>query len=116
MREIKNPELCKTKRLTLAEVHAQRNEPLSPRVLQDLAFVAALLPECTDWLVVKKRILLELPIDQRQLFSTRHPTKKHFPFNAFERRIREEWKKLTGNVLLMPDHRKLAEVDPELYL
>ncbi len=95
-------------RLNAADVEKKRNEPLSERVMIRLQYVAVLYPTSTDWLEVKKKIMLELPIYDRQLFSTRDQlTMKHHPFNVYERKIREAWLSLTGNLLLMPEHKKL---------
>jgi hypothetical protein len=106
-----------SKRYSSVEVEIERLKPLSERCLTAIEFVAKLIPDSTDWLVIKKRILLELPVHDRQLFSTRDPiSKKHYPFSEFERRVRDKWFELTGNVLLMPESKMMDGVDTKLYL
>lgn len=93
------------------KLQAQR-APLSERVQAKIKFVATLLPEETDWLRVKKQLLLELPPVDRQLFSSRDPyTKLHHPFNPFEIQVRQAWTQLTGNVLKMPVEKMLESPD-----
>jgi hypothetical protein len=94
-----------------------REEPLSPEVEKVIRFIATALPNETNWLSVKKQLMLDLCPGDRQLFSTRHDIKHlHYPFNTFEQRIRSLWKEITGNVLLMPDRFKMKDADPEGYL
>jgi hypothetical protein len=89
---------------------------LSQCVIDAIDRCSALLTDSTDWLVVKKLLLLELPIDERRRFTTRHQdTKKHWPFNAFENSIRSMWKEKTGNILCMPEDKKMDDVDQSLY-
>lgn len=107
----------RSKLFKMSEIDEQRKNPLSERVLQGIAFISESLGDCDNWLTVKKRLMLELPVDQRQLFSTRDPySKKHQPFNQFEKKVRIEWLRLTGKLLLMPEDKKMDEVDPMLYL
>lgn len=89
---------------------------LSQCVIDAIDRCSVFLVDSTDWLVVKKLLLLELPIEERRRFTTRHQdTKKHWPFNAFENAIRSRWKEKTNNILLMPDDKKMFDVDQSLY-
>lgn len=100
-----------------SDIELLRGQDLSQEMLFRLQMLFEQLPDATDWLVVKKALMLELCPADRQLFSRRHEdSKKHFPFNALERRIRETWVKMGGNVLLMPDDKKMEDVDPAGYL
>lgn len=91
--------------------------PPSSRVMEAISFIASILPEETNWLVIKKRLLLELPTWERQLFSTRDPkTKRHGLYNAFERQVRKRWFEMTGNVLVMPENKMLEGIPREAYL
>ena len=95
----------------------RRSQPLSPDILNRLQEAAILHPDETDWLVVKKFLLISLkPID-RALFSFRDPsTKKHHPFNQCERSIRVEWERLTGNLLVLSEDKRVPGADPQAYL
>lgn len=115
MREIRIIPGC-SKRLSKKEVIEHRKKPLSDRVVLAISAVHTLMPSATNWLEVKKQLLLELPVHERQLFSTREQkTKCHHPFNEFEQRVRSEWLRLTGNTLSMPENKMLPDVDPEAY-
>jgi len=71
----------------------------------------------TDWLIVKKQMLLMMSPKDRKNFSTRDAvTKCHHPFNDFERAFRDHWKAITGNTLVMPEEKRMDGVDPALYL
>lgn len=97
---------------TQEEVERERKKPLSHRMLEAILFVSNIMPESTDWLHVKKMIMLEIPPKERQLFSTRDAlTKKHYPFNEFELNVRVEWKRLTGNLLLMPENKMFTDAE-----
>ena len=111
---ITTPDVPKGTRMT-AEQRAQRiNEPMTEVVRNAIAMLAGMISETTDWLKFKRHFLIEIPSIERQLFSFRDgKTKKHPPFNAYERQVREEWKRLTGNTLLMPPEKMLS--DPSEY-
>lgn len=86
-------------------------------IKEHIKFLAGLLTEETDWLTVKKQLLLVLSPRDRKSFSTRdQKTKRHFPFNAFENAVRDNWQQLTGNRLEMPPEKRLEDVDPAGYL
>lgn len=94
-----------------------RKEPLSNEIVDCIKDLTESLPTETNWLTVKKNLMLRLAPADRQLFSRRDEyTKKHQPFNTFENQVRELWRVETGNTLLMPDEKKLDGVDPDLYL
>lgn len=94
-----------------------RSSPLSQTIIEKLTDIADMLPDETDWLRVKKALLLELAPADRQLFSRRDDdTRKHPPFNEFEKVIRNTWLSITGNKLIMPSDKMMADVDPDCYL
>lgn len=98
-------------------VEKRRSQPLSDVVKEKVNLVAQMLPEEMNWLRVKKLLMLELAPADRQLFSRRHDvTKKHPPFNQFEKAIRAEWFQLTGRDLMMPSEKIMEDVGPESYL
>jgi hypothetical protein len=98
-------------------VEKRRNQPLSSVVKEKIDLVAQMLPEETDWLRVKKSLMLELAPADRQLFSKRHDvTKKHPPFNVFEKLVRDAWRAATGKELVMPPEKVMEDVEPESYL
>ncbi len=86
-------------------------------ILAHIEFLTANMAEETDWLTVKKQLLRVLKPRDRKNFTTRDQlTKRHMPFNPFERAIREHWQQLTGNILEMPLDKRLDDVDPGGYL
>lgn len=99
---------------TLDEI---RSQPLSIEIKYCIEQLAESFPTETNWLTIKKSLILMLSPGDRQLFSTREAvTKKHFPFNQFEKSIRSFWNELTGVVLLMPDDKKMEDAGPDGYL
>lgn len=52
--------------------------------------------EVTDWIVIKRMLLLTLPVRFRRMFSTRDPKTKAQRTNAFEFKLIEHWFNLTG--------------------
>lgn len=90
---------------------------LSEKVAGQVRFVATYMPNETDWLTVKKQLLITLSPADRASFTRRdEKTKLHFPFNGFERAIRDLWKVVTGNTLVMPPDKMLVEDDPKAYI
>ena len=86
-------------------------------IKEHIKFLAGLLTEETDWLTVKKQLLLVLSPRDRKNFSTRdQKTKKHFVYNSFEKQVRKEWFTLTGNILMMPADKMMDGIDKEVYL
>lgn len=72
----------------------------------------------SDWIRVKKELLINLPPPLRSLFSRRHKTsKKHF-LNQMELDIIKEWQALTGVLLVIEDdklHRDSDEKPPRYW-
>lgn len=103
---------------TKEELEKQRmSKVLDERVIEAMCLLVLAMPECNNWLTLKKALMLEIPVHLRQLFSKRHDkTKKHFPFNNFENLVRKEWFRLTSIKLEMPKEKIMEEVDPRLYL
>lgn len=86
-------------------------------ILAQVSFLSENLKDETDWLTVKKQVLLLLSPRDRKNFTTRDQlTKRHLPYNDFEKAIREHWFQLTGNMLEMPLDKRLEDVDPAGYL
>lgn len=98
-------------------IERRRNEPLSEHTRVRMAYVARLLPDETDWLVVKKMLLKTLRFEDRALFSYRdEATKLHQPFNRFEQNVRAEWRTLTGHLLVLAEEKRIPGLDPRGYL
>ena len=104
-------------RRPLSEVDRLRVLPLSAEILERIATLVEQMPAVTDWLAAKKALMLELCPADRQLFSKRDDvTRCHQPFNEFEKRVREAWVAAGGQLLLMPDHKKMVDAAPDAYL
>jgi hypothetical protein len=105
-------------KLSIEELNALREKPLSSATAEIVEMVAReYAPDETDWLKIKKQLIVMLPSSERALFSTRcQKTMKHYPFNKFEQSIRTLWQRLTGNVLLMPDDKKMPSLGDDAYL
>ena len=58
-----------------------------------------------NWLVVKKEILKALPIEKRELFSTRDPITKKQRVNELERLLAKLWSSKTKKPVEMPDEQ-----------
>lgn len=109
--------LLAARKLDQPMVEAFRQLPMSPKLRESIADLAQALPGETDWLRVKRALLLLISPAERQLFSRRdEDTKKHPPFNQLETAVRIEWTRLTGNVLMMPADKMMDDVDPDRYL
>lgn len=91
---------------------------LSKDIIDRITFIALrLLPEETNWLVVKRQLLFTLTSEDRGFLTRRdEKTKLHFPFNDFENAIRSLWENLTGNKLQMPIEKRLDPFDEIGYL
>lgn len=59
--------------------------------------------EVTDWIQLKKIILLSLPPEARKSFSTRDPITKKHSINDFERDVMDIYFKKSGVVVRLPD-------------
>ena len=89
---------------------------LPESVQEAVCFLAKALPEEDDWLTIKKQVLLSISPNERKAFSTRdQKTKKHHPFNDFERSVRQLWFDQTGIWLQIPPDKRLDEADTEGY-
>lgn len=66
-------------------------------------FTIAQRCEVSDWIQLKKMILLSLPPEARKSFSTRHPVTKKHSINDFERQVIDTYYSETGVRLRLPD-------------
>lgn len=81
-------------------------------ILEHLCVLSRAMPEETDWLVVKRKLIPCLAPRDRGLFTRRdEKTKRHHPFNRLELAVRERWQELTGNVLHMPPDKRLFDTE-----
>jgi hypothetical protein len=60
----------------------------------------------TDWLVVKRQLINNFPVDLREKMSKRHPYTKKHTITSYDKQIMNLWKEQTG-VLLTIDPAKL---------
>lgn len=70
-------------------------------IVDALEEVMSYVGETTDWMVVKKQVLLTLPPKLRTNFSTRDPRTKKQSFNDFELLVVDWWEKRTGRRLFI---------------
>lgn len=70
-------------------------------IINALLEVMEYVGDTTDWMVVKKQVLLSLPPALRTCFSTRDPKTKKQSFNEFELLVVDWWEKKTGRRLLI---------------
>lgn len=54
-----------------------------------------------DWLVIKRELLVLLPVEERQRFSRRHPITKQQTTNEYEDILIDIWFELTGVRLMI---------------
>ena len=69
---------------------------MDEKVLEALQFVRSYAPEISDWKVLKRELLNNLPIEKRRLFSKRDQKTKKQNFNAFEKQVLDLWQELTN--------------------
>lgn len=97
-------------------------DALQPGTITDIVkervrFLAEALPDETDWLIIKKQLIVTLRSRDRAGFTRRHDTtRRHMPFNGFEKAIRSYWHELTGNTLILPEDKWHVKDDPEAYI
>ncbi len=85
---------------------------LNDNLKDALKFASSIVPDETDWLVVKKLVLRYISPKNRKNFTTRdQKTKKHHPFNEFELLVCEEWLNLTGKRLIIPIEKRIEQID-----
>lgn len=95
----------------------QNLNELDDNVKAHIILLSEVYNDVTDWLEVKKKLMLLMSPKDRKNFSTRdEKTKKHFPFNDYEKNVRKFWKEITGKTLEMPEDKRLDDIDPVLYL
>lgn len=77
---------------------------LDEKVLEALQFVLTYAPQITEWKVLKRELLNNLPIEKRKLFSKRDQKTKKQNFNEFERKISDLWQELTNTTLIITNN------------
>ena len=77
------------------------SEAIPEAIVEALEEVTAYVGDTTEWVVVKKQVLLALPPKLRTNFSTRDPKTKKQSFNDFELRVVDWWEKRTGRRLVI---------------
>lgn len=70
------------------------------KVEESLQFVKSYAPNISEWRVLKKELLKNIPSESRKLFSTRDPVTKATNFNEFEQLVADRWTKLTGVTII----------------
>lgn len=73
---------------------------IDPKIEESLQFVKSYAPHITEWRVLKKELLKNIPSESRKLFSTRDPVTKAANFNEFEQSVADRWTKLTGVAII----------------
>jgi len=66
-----------------------------------MAMVATYAADTDDWLMVKRELLVLLPVCERELFSRRHPVTKRQTTNDYEDILIDVWFELTGMRLMI---------------
>lgn len=64
-----------------------------------LAMIATYASDTDDWLMIKRELLVLLPVHERELFSRRHPVTKQQTTNDYEDILIDIWFGLTGTRL-----------------
>ncbi len=72
------------------------------RVLEELTLIATVAGNESNWISIKKQLLLSLPPKLRKLFSTRDATTKVQSLNIFEGQLIDAYEKMTGIRLELP--------------
>jgi hypothetical protein len=72
------------------------------RVLEELTLIATVAGNESNWVSIKKQLLLSLPPKLRKLFSTRDAKTKRQSLNIFEGQLIDTYEKMTGIRLELP--------------
>jgi uncharacterized FlgJ-related protein len=99
-----------------AVVKELREKPLSSEIIEKIDLLASIIPNETNWLVIKKLLKNQLCSADRSLLSRRDDTtRRHFVYNTFEENIRVRWYEMTGKILVMPPEKMMRGVPKEAY-
>lgn len=66
------------------------------RVVEELTLISTVAGNTSDWMFIKRQLLLSLPSPMRKLFSTRDAKTKRQALNTFEERLIELYEEMTG--------------------
>jgi hypothetical protein len=66
------------------------------RVAEELTLISTVAGNESNWVPIKRQLLLSLPPTMRKLFSTRNPRTKKHSLNDFEIEIINIYEKMTG--------------------
>lgn len=66
------------------------------RVIEELTLISTVAGDQSDWMFIKRQLLLSLPSHMRKLFSTRDAKTKKQALNMFELQLIELYEEMTG--------------------
>ena len=66
------------------------------RILEELTLIATVAGNESNWISIKKQLLLSLPPKLRKLFSTRDAKTKRQSLNIFENQVIDVYENMTG--------------------
>tara|TARA_B100001287_G_C22593458_1_gene486845 strand:- start:368 stop:607 length:240 start_codon:yes stop_codon:yes gene_type:complete len=66
------------------------------RVIEELTLISTVAGNQSDWMFIKRQLLLSLPSHMRKLFSTRDAKTKKQALNMFELQLIELYEEMTG--------------------
>jgi hypothetical protein len=76
---------------------------MEEKVLEAIKFVHTYAPSISDWKILKRELLNNLPMEKRRLFSRRDEKTKKQNFNDFEKNISVLWEEMSGCKLIFRD-------------
>jgi len=85
------------------------DEPVLQRLDEAIEFIALYMHNETDWISVKKQLLLRLPWEIRGMFSRRNEKTKKHTISEFDRMVIERWKRQVGNDLILAEEKRHVE-------
>lgn len=75
------------------------------RILTELKLLPKIVGTESNWIVLKKQLLISLPHELRTHFSTRDPKTKKQSVNQFEKSVIEFYENMTGLRLELPNEK-----------
>jgi hypothetical protein len=83
-----------------------KKEDVPEVFINKLVMLTKIIGTDTDqWLVVKRHLINNLPIEYRNLLSLRHPTTLKQQVNDYDRFAIKLWEDLTGVKLILPPEK-----------
>ena len=76
---------------------------IPPEITAVMDEVFEYAPQIDSWIVLKRELLNNLPINLRRLFSTRNQQTKRTWTNEFELALAKRWTELTGRQIIFKD-------------